>query len=119
MRAIFCVPFPHEQSLPPMDELHYMDGKVLRGGYSCVGQVGKEAKVIVAVEASEVVLSTMAKDRRYTFLEDKVATNLDDMDTALAEAKVKPEEYERGKAWVIEETVVAVEGAVDGREIGS
>jgi len=87
-------------------QLHYRDGKVLKGGYSCIGQVGKEEQVIVAVEASEAVLSMMAKDKRYTFLEDKVAMNLDDMDIALAEAKVLPYEYERGKAWMIEETVV-------------
>lgn len=74
-KAIFTVPFPPETNLPPMGAndgycLHYLDGAVLRGGYSIVGHVPEAPTCLVQVEASDAVLDQMALDPTYLFVED-------------------------------------------------
>lgn len=76
MRAIFLVPAPHETSLPPMQAddgycLQYIDEQgILRGGYSCIGQVPYTETQIMWIEASDAVLDLMANDSKYCFLMD-------------------------------------------------
>lgn len=70
MRATFVVPMQNANALlPPMDagpnetQLHYLDGQgVLRGGFSCVGQVPTTSSAIVLIDSSQATIDQMTLD---------------------------------------------------------
>ena len=72
MKAIFAVPVEHSNAvLPPMEELHYIEDKVLKGGYSLIGQV-PQARVptcLVLIDSSLETISTMDADLAYLWIE--------------------------------------------------
>ncbi len=77
-KGIFVVPFPPESSLPPMHDpqggvqLHYTEGGVLKGGYSCIGQVPQAPTCLVLVDASSAAIAAMQADAQYLFVEEVV-----------------------------------------------
>ena len=71
MRAIFCIPWSHEQHLPPMEELHYTDEEgILRGGYSVIGHVPYTETLLIWIEASEDMVNQMAESDDYLYIGD-------------------------------------------------
>lgn len=78
MKALFVVPAPHEQSLPPMQAtetsmgLQYNDPITgeLCGGWWCVGNVPFTDTVMVVVDTTEEMIEEMNLNPDYLFLED-------------------------------------------------
>lgn len=71
MKALFLVPTTHEQSLPPMEELQYLDvNGVLCGGWWCVGSSPQEDTQMVVVDTTDAMIETMDANPDYLFLED-------------------------------------------------
>ena len=71
MRALFCVPFPHEQSLPAMDLLQYQDADGnLAGGWWTVGHSPIAPTVLVIVDTTDAMIDEMATNPDYLFLEN-------------------------------------------------
>lgn len=74
-KAIFEVTNKHEDNLPPMEsddgyQLHFTEGGVLKGGYSCISEAPMPHTLTVQIEASEAVLDLIAEDVRYFYLGD-------------------------------------------------
>ena len=81
MKAIFAVPMENSNAvLPPMEDLHYTEDRVLKGGYSLIGQVPQRGVkgVLVLVDSSPETLSAMYEDPRYLWIQ------------SVAEAAVEP-----------------------------
>ncbi len=78
MKALFICDFQNGYPvLPPMGadalggpQLHFVEGGVLKGGYSMVGLVPQAETAIVQVEASAATVAAMGADPRYLFLEE-------------------------------------------------
>ncbi len=78
MKAIFVVPIENANAvLPPMEagaggiQLHYTEDKVLKGGYSLIGQVPQQGVkgVMVLVDSSPETLQAMYEDPQYLWVE--------------------------------------------------
>jgi len=72
MKAIFAVPMENANAvLPPMEDLHYVNDKVIHGGYSLVGQVPQRGinSVLVLVDSSAETLRAMYADPAYLWIE--------------------------------------------------
>ncbi len=80
MKALFICEFKNGYPvLPPMEadipgglQLHFTEGGVLKGGYSCVGLVPQTTTAIVQVEASVTVIAAMQTSAGYFFLGEVV-----------------------------------------------
>ena len=57
--------------LPPMEELHYIEDRVLRGGYSLIGQAPQRGinSVLVLIDSSAATISAMYADPAYLWIE--------------------------------------------------
>jgi len=72
MKAIFAVPMENANAvLPPMEELHYIEDRVLRGGYSLIGQAPQRGinSVLVLIDSSAATISAMYADPAYLWIE--------------------------------------------------
>lgn len=67
--AIFIVPVVNANPDLTPDQLLHDDGGILRGGYSCVGQVPAEPTCMVRVWCSDAQLDALAADDRYLLVE--------------------------------------------------
>lgn len=63
MRAIFVVPSPHENFLPLMEEIQYIDIQgVIRGGYFCIGPAPQMQSVIICIDSNDEKLNTIVEN---------------------------------------------------------
>ncbi len=81
MKALFICEFKNGYPvLPPMEsdillgglQLHFTEGGVLKGGYSCVGLVPQTTTAIMQVEASPATIAAMQASPEYFFLGEVV-----------------------------------------------
>lgn len=70
MRALFIVPFPHEQSLPPMRDIQYEENGELHGGWWVVGHVPQTNTVMVVIDTTDAMIESMNANPEYLFVED-------------------------------------------------
>jgi hypothetical protein len=78
VKGLFLVESPHEQNLPLMENLQFVDesGKLV-GGWWVVGPAPTQNTVIVCVETSAEQLDEMADDPAYFYLGDVAEEGLD------------------------------------------
>ena len=72
MKVIFAVPMANANAvLPPMEELHYIENRVLHGGYSLIGQAPQRGinSVLVLVDSSAETIRAMYEDPAYLWIE--------------------------------------------------
>ncbi len=78
MKALFICEFKNGYPvLPPMKadgglQLHFTEGGVLKGGYSCVGLVPQTTTAIIQVEANPATIAAMKTSTEYFFLGEVV-----------------------------------------------
>jgi len=109
-RSIFMTTMTNgTPDLPPHEaedgglQLNYVDDGVLRGGYSCVGQVpGDVGSILVQVTASDETLDAMAAGD-YVFIEDVEEPALESISLVNAPSLQQPKrrkkrQFNRGKA---------------------
>jgi len=88
MKAIFAVPMENANAvLPPMEDLHYLGGDVLKGGYSLIGHAPQAdvPGVLVLVDTSAEMIQAMHDSPVYLWIEDVA-------EDAEPESDVKPVE---------------------------
>ena len=75
MKAIFAAPMANSNAvLPPMEELHYIEDRVLHGGYSLIGQVPIAGipGCLVLIDSSAETIQAMHDNAAYLWIEDVV-----------------------------------------------
>ncbi len=98
MRAILRVPFPPETNLD-MEKMHHLDKGVLKGGYSCIGQVPQGDTCLVAIEAPAAYVVELGTTKGYELLDDGA---VEATAAAKAELKITEAEFQRGKVYIRE-----------------
>jgi len=92
MKAIFAVPMANANAvLPPMEELHYIEDRVLKGGYSLIGQVPQRGinSVLVLVDSSPETIRAMYDDPAYLWIENMREIAAEPIDAVPVEAPIE------------------------------
>lgn len=77
MKALFLTQTPHEQTLPAMDVLQYLDANGnLTGGWWVVGEASQPHTVIICVDTTDEQIDIMAADAQYLFVGDVVEVQI-------------------------------------------
>lgn len=69
MRALFCVPTPHDQSLD-LNALQWMENGERRGGWWVVGATPQGNTMMVVVDTTPAMIEAMSVNPEYLFIEE-------------------------------------------------
>ena len=94
MKAIFAVPIENANAvLPPMEDLHYTEDRVLKGGYSLIGHAPQAGVpgVLVLVDASAETIQAMHDDPVYLWIQDVAEDTEPEPDVTPVEVNIERE----------------------------
>ena len=70
MRALFVVPSPHDQSLPPLEDLQWTENGERHGGWWVVGNTPQGNTMMVIVDTTPAMIEAMSVNPDYLFIEE-------------------------------------------------